>query len=401
VKPDLAQLATEWQTRLRLLDWRLQLEYVTDLATPDGRAAYGLCVPFVDAKRAKIYLRDPETSKPTASTGPSVEETFVHELLHLHFAPLSGNSSAEIAAEEQAVWSIAEAIMSAKSQSRAQIVDVLIASVAGRAAADALTSASAAVRAAVIELGNPRALLAKDSAPRRRAMAGGPMDPEIIKGALDAIEQGDSAKAIEILKGLIASAASGGASAASPPPPSDDGAAAAAAAPPGDAPGDDKKPVDDKAAKAPMAAAADPLMTLAARVQALEAERAARVESDERTKLFASRPDLAKEVRACLEDAPIETVRKFIEKLPRGARASVVQDPTDPKRPPTRGEGQGDGSGGRLPPAERAALDEAMGLRKREGSIKREGRAAFFGAMTQDEAKRFLSTRAAGNGGDK
>lgn len=48
------------------------------------------------------------------------------------------------------------------------------------------------------------------------AVAGGPMNAEEIKAALDAIEAGDAAKAIELLKAIIATAAAGGESAEPP-----------------------------------------------------------------------------------------------------------------------------------------------------------------------------------------
>jgi hypothetical protein len=60
------------------------------------------------------------------------------------------------------------------------------------------------------------------------------MDPAQLKKALDAIEAGDSAAALEILKALIASAASGGASDAMAEEPADAMAAGDAAATPPD-----------------------------------------------------------------------------------------------------------------------------------------------------------------------
>jgi len=53
---------------------------------------------------------------------------------------------------------------------------------------------------------DPAALIAASNRARRRAWSE-TMDPKLIKDALDALEAGDSAKALEILKALIASAA--------------------------------------------------------------------------------------------------------------------------------------------------------------------------------------------------
>lgn len=116
MKPDLVALMAELQRDLRLLDWRIEVSYVPNLCTSSGYPVHGLCSHLVDAKRARIQIRDPET--PATENDPSVEETLVHELVHLHFAPFSGNTQPEIAAEEQAVWAIAEAITNAKTAAR-------------------------------------------------------------------------------------------------------------------------------------------------------------------------------------------------------------------------------------------------------------------------------------------
>lgn len=116
MKPDLQKLLDELQRELRLRDWRVEVSYVPNLASPDGRPVYGLCSHLVDGKMARIEIRDPET--PLSSSDPSVEETLIHELVHLHFAPFATERPAEIAAEEQAVWALTEAIHTAKDASR-------------------------------------------------------------------------------------------------------------------------------------------------------------------------------------------------------------------------------------------------------------------------------------------
>jgi hypothetical protein len=116
VRPDLAALLAELQRELRLQDWRIDVSYVPNLTNRAGYPVHGLCSHLVDAKVASIAIRDPET--PATADDPSVEETLVHELVHLHFAPFSGSSSAEIAAEEQAVWALTEALHAAKTEAR-------------------------------------------------------------------------------------------------------------------------------------------------------------------------------------------------------------------------------------------------------------------------------------------
>lgn len=126
MKPDLKALLFELQRELRLQDWRVDIAYVPNLTNAAGYPVHGLCSHLVDAKVASIAIRDPET--PATASDPTVEETLVHELVHLHFAPFSGSSSAEIAAEEQAVWALTEALHGAKTAARrGQIARAMVA----------------------------------------------------------------------------------------------------------------------------------------------------------------------------------------------------------------------------------------------------------------------------------
>jgi hypothetical protein len=120
VKPALQALVAQWQRELRLLDWRLQVEYVRNLKAGNGAPVYGLCSPLVHSKTARIQIRDPDT--PYGPNDPSVEEALIHELVHLHFAPLAGATPAEIAAEEQAVWAISETIARRGAGREAQMI---------------------------------------------------------------------------------------------------------------------------------------------------------------------------------------------------------------------------------------------------------------------------------------
>lgn len=110
-RPDLDTLLAQWQRTLRLLDWRIVAQYVPNLSTERG-PVYGLCLPVVDSKTARIAIRDPQT--PISDADPPVDEVMVHELIHLHFAPLAENTTAGIAAEEQAVWALTEALSQSK-----------------------------------------------------------------------------------------------------------------------------------------------------------------------------------------------------------------------------------------------------------------------------------------------
>lgn len=105
MKLNVQELVAYWTERLRMRDWDIQLKLVEDLRTPDGFEAYGLCDPFPDDQRARIYIRAPRTPEDRAR----VAETVVHELLHAKISPLVSRNRepASIAAEEQFVWSLA------------------------------------------------------------------------------------------------------------------------------------------------------------------------------------------------------------------------------------------------------------------------------------------------------
>jgi hypothetical protein len=131
-KPDLVDLGAELQRELRLQDWRVTYLYVPDLATASGALVYGLCDRLVDNKTATILIRDPLLSSPLPAgvEQKPVLETMLHELLHLHMAPLAADTPQGIIAEEQAVWPIADALARwrgtprAASLARAMVVGV-------------------------------------------------------------------------------------------------------------------------------------------------------------------------------------------------------------------------------------------------------------------------------------
>lgn len=115
--PDLASLVAHYQRELRLLDWRIDVSYAPDLVSSAGQPVWGLCYPVADNKSARIVIRDPSTPPKGATpeqAAAQVVETVVHELTHLHFAPFGNITPAAIAAEEQAVWALAEALIRAK-----------------------------------------------------------------------------------------------------------------------------------------------------------------------------------------------------------------------------------------------------------------------------------------------
>lgn len=109
MKPDLQALLAEWKPIIGVSDWRIGIEYVSDL--PDG--AIAVCSPLWDYLEAKIAIVDPDVQ------AHDVEETLVHELVHLPLAPLNTQPGTwERAMEERAVESIARGLISVKRGGR-------------------------------------------------------------------------------------------------------------------------------------------------------------------------------------------------------------------------------------------------------------------------------------------
>ena len=188
------------------------------------------------------------------------------------------------------------------------------------------------------------------------------MDEETLTAALDALIAGDTTKAAEILKTLIAKQAAGGAGGHKEPD-GDEGKAPEAPARDAAPPEGGEKPATPYGEKKPAARlATDAEVTLAARVQALEAERAQEREQLEREKLLATRPDFTPEVRGVLARSSLETVRDFVNKVPRSGatRARLTGETT---RAPTRGDAQGEPSTApRMPADEAAKIDRVLGI---------------------------------------
>lgn len=109
--PDLDAMVAYWQPLLRLADWDISVGYERHR---DG----SMCSRQVAYKRAKITMQHPIDVQPGAYQH-DMERVFVHELLHLHFAPFdTENDSPMGIAEEQAVESLARAFVALKRSKR-------------------------------------------------------------------------------------------------------------------------------------------------------------------------------------------------------------------------------------------------------------------------------------------
>lgn len=106
VKPDLSALLTQWQAILRLQDWDITVQYARSLEMGDSEGKIETTLP---RKAALISILDPcDWQEPTVQ---DVEQTLVHELLHIHTAQWPSDGESACLAEEQGVDAIAGALI--------------------------------------------------------------------------------------------------------------------------------------------------------------------------------------------------------------------------------------------------------------------------------------------------
>ena len=101
-----------WQRVLRLEDWDVEVKVLRGYDLGEDTSAK--INSFPPKKDAVLKLIDPRDHNPNWRPVDSVEVDIVHELLHLHFGPLSeyGNEAKRLA-EEQAVNAISRALVAA------------------------------------------------------------------------------------------------------------------------------------------------------------------------------------------------------------------------------------------------------------------------------------------------
>lgn len=112
-KNQLQDKLLEWQKRLRLQDWIIKVEFKRAYDFPDE--ALARVNPTLEKKHAFIYLLDPVDYDPGFMVPYDMENSLIHELLHLHLWPITGNDEEGIhrISEEQAIESITSGILSA------------------------------------------------------------------------------------------------------------------------------------------------------------------------------------------------------------------------------------------------------------------------------------------------
>lgn len=108
-----------WQERLRLRDWDVVVEVVraARLQAPGTGFLDGSCDWTLSNKTAYIRILDPVDYPEDAFEPQDMEQTLVHELLHIHFAPFfeglvtSETKDLEQIAKETAIEMIARALV--------------------------------------------------------------------------------------------------------------------------------------------------------------------------------------------------------------------------------------------------------------------------------------------------
>lgn len=110
---ELQRSLEEWQKRLRLQDWIIKAKIVRGREF-DNDNNQGEISWILTKKMATILILDPIDYPSDVMVSQDMENCLVHELLHLHFAPISeSDSGSSLHVEiEQAIESITSGIIS-------------------------------------------------------------------------------------------------------------------------------------------------------------------------------------------------------------------------------------------------------------------------------------------------
>jgi hypothetical protein len=101
-------MCAKWQRILRLQDWDVKIQFAHSYEIP-GNAGD---VNFVVAKKAaSIRILFPAEFDATIKFPQDIEKTIVHELVHLHFAPIDDFDGLRGRLLEQAVECIASGLV--------------------------------------------------------------------------------------------------------------------------------------------------------------------------------------------------------------------------------------------------------------------------------------------------
>lgn len=116
---ELQVACAEWQKRLRLQDWVVQAKISRNRDV--GDKSQGHCRWVIQKKMATILILDPLDYPEDTMHPQDMEQTLVHELLHLHFAPFDDEvDTPKEVAIEQATDCIAYALVNLHREKQPQ-----------------------------------------------------------------------------------------------------------------------------------------------------------------------------------------------------------------------------------------------------------------------------------------
>lgn len=108
----LRKCCSEWQAKLRLSEWDVQVRFVPVREMP-SQHHLGMVQWHLDEKHANISLVKPGQESTEIMRPYNVEETLVHELLHLLLAPIDVEDGLASTALEFSINAIAGALVRA------------------------------------------------------------------------------------------------------------------------------------------------------------------------------------------------------------------------------------------------------------------------------------------------
>jgi hypothetical protein len=97
-----------WQARLGLRDWGIEIMFDRAYNMGDDLAKIHI---MEDKRRARIRMTEANDFDPSSLLPYDMEQVLIHELLHIHFWPLTRDGGSNVTAEEQAIEAISWALI--------------------------------------------------------------------------------------------------------------------------------------------------------------------------------------------------------------------------------------------------------------------------------------------------
>lgn len=118
VTPNLQTICTYWQKRLRLQDWDIKIKYerFRRMQNSTGQIPWGQIQMNQEYRSARILILHPSDNEQARG---DIEETVVHELLHIHFSEVRPQAikPGDDIAEERVINALAQALITLHKES--------------------------------------------------------------------------------------------------------------------------------------------------------------------------------------------------------------------------------------------------------------------------------------------